>query len=129
MRRASCRIGCANSHFGFESDRSVSEVTDPSLSMAVSRRLASQPAETWERPALHVRERRVLYGKQPGTKLGDPEGSKTKTSVGLFPKNSAAAEIIEVLESGVSELSEKASKRISAETAMRISRTTRTASR
>src|SRR6266404_3648314 len=51
------------------------------------------------------------------------------THVSLFPKNSAAAEIIAALESGVSELSEKASQRISAETAMRISSKTRTASR
>src|SRR6185295_18390134 len=50
-------------------------------------------------------------------------------NVGLFPKDSAAAEIIEALESGLSELSEKASKRISAETAMRISGNTRVASR
>ena len=51
------------------------------------------------------------------------------TNVGLFPKNSAAAEIIEALESGVGELSEKASKRISAETAMRVSRNNRIGAR
>jgi len=51
------------------------------------------------------------------------------TNVGLFPKTSAAAEIIEALESGVSELSEKASKQISAETAMRISCNARAAAR
>ena len=69
--------------------------------------------------------RKNMQGYQMLTRVAE----FANTNVGLFPKNSAAAEIIEALESGVSELSEKASKRISAETAMRISRTTRTASR
>src|SRR4051812_2880183 len=52
-----------------------------------------------------------------------------RANVGLFPKDSAAAEIIEALESGVSELSEKAGKRISAQTAMRVSGNARTAAK
>ncbi len=49
--------------------------------------------------------------------------------VGLFPKNSAAAEILATMKSGVSELSEKGSARVSAESAMRISGNARTAAR
>src|SRR5438093_44797 len=49
--------------------------------------------------------------------------------VGLFPKNSAAAEILDTIKSGVSELSEKGSARVSAESAMRVSRNARTAAR
>src|SRR3989442_3177045 len=49
--------------------------------------------------------------------------------VGLFPKNSAAAEILDTMKSGVSELSEKGSARVSAESAMRISGNARTAAR
>ena len=44
--------------------------------------------------------------------------------LGLFPKNSAAAEILDTMKSGVSELSEKGSARVSAESAVRISRRT-----
>src|SRR6266705_2146900 len=49
--------------------------------------------------------------------------------VGLFPKNSAAAEILDTMKSGVSELSGKGSTRVSAESAMRISGNARTAAR
>src|SRR6266404_1221657 len=49
--------------------------------------------------------------------------------LGLFPKNSAAAEILDTMKSGVSQLSEKGSARVSAESAMRISRNARTAAR
>src|SRR5439155_11480739 len=46
-----------------------------------------------------------------------------------FPKNSAAAEIVRALQSGTSTLSEKASARISAETAIRTAQNARVASR
>lgn len=51
------------------------------------------------------------------------------TNVGLFPKNSAAAEILKALESGVSELSAKAAAKVSAEIAMRTAANERKASR
>ena len=45
--------------------------------------------------------------------------------VGLFPENSAAAEILEALESGVKGLSDEASTIVSAETALRVGRSNR----
>src|SRR5262249_43527550 len=50
-------------------------------------------------------------------------------NIGLFPKNSAAGEIVGALQSGVGGLSQKGSARVSAETAMRASKKFRAASR
>jgi hypothetical protein len=53
----------------------------------------------------------------------------TTNNVGLFPKTSAASEILAALDSAVTRLSNQARTQVSSESAMRVSRSARTAAR